>query len=67
MLAWWADLLGSLALGLQVKYRLLSLLPAMARLAEDREDRLRAALLSLASQHFPAKSSELCEGSLELT
>ena len=56
-----------LALRLQVKYRLLSLLAAMARLAEDREDRLRAALLSLASQHFPAKSSDLCEGSLELT
>ena len=67
VLAWWADLLVSQALRLQVKYHLLSLLVAMARLAEDREDRLRSALLSLASQHFPAKSGELCEGSLELT
>ena len=69
VLAWWADLLASQALRLQVKYRLLSLLPGcwLARLAEDREDRLKSALLSLASQHFPAKSGELCEGSLELT
>ena len=64
VLAWWAVLLGSQALRLQVKYHLLSLLVAMARLAEDREYRLKSALLSLASQHFPAKSSELCEGSL---
>ena len=67
VVVWLADLLGSQALRLQVKYHLLSLLAAMARLVEDREDRLRSALLSLASQHFPAKSSELCEGSLELT
>ena len=60
-------LVGSQTLRLQVKYHLLSLLVAMARLGEDMEDRLRSALLSLASQHFPAKSSELCEDSLELT
>ena len=48
VLAWWAVLLGSQALRLQVKYHLLSLLVAMARLAEDREDRLKSALLSLA-------------------
>ena len=68
LLFWWCRLLGRADLRLKVKHRLLSLLAPMAKLATslEQEEELRSSLLLMASQHFPARSQELVEGSLQL-
>lgn len=62
---WWCQLLAAPSVPMKVKQALLQLLEAVAGGGESRQEVLRAALLALASQHFPARSSELVEGSLE--
>merc|ERR1719341_2256969 len=67
VIRWWCDSLSSKSLRLKVKFRLLALLPGVSKLAGLAGEHLvRAALLRLARDHFPAVSGELKEGSLEL-
>ena len=69
VLSWWCEILQSPKIRLKVKHRALALLLSMEKTASLNEEltlKLKRCLMDFSSQHFPLKSFELKEGSLEL-
>lgn len=69
LLSWWCDILQSPKLKLKVKQKALSLLLVIDKAASQREswkEKLKRCLIDFSGQHFPIKSAELKERTVQL-